>query len=59
MSMDTIERHGQLYEYDADFDVYRRVPDQQPLTRLQRIVYWLTAIALTIFTIWTIIHEHF
>ena len=53
MDDDTITRsNGQRYAYDADFDVYRRVPEPQELTHMSQygwIYISVFALALSVY----------
>lgn len=45
----TIIRNGSRYEYDADFDVYRRVPEPSELTHMSQYGWiYVTAILCAI-----------
>lgn len=44
--MDKIQRNGHIYEYDADFDVYRRV--SEPVSMSQRYGWLVAILVLTI-----------
>lgn len=46
MCMDKIQRNGHTYEYDSDFDVYRRVPE--PITLKERYGWLVAILVLTI-----------
>jgi len=49
-NMNRIEHNGQTYEYDADFDVFRRVPEPHELTHMAKfgwIYFCVVAIAFS------------
>ena len=48
--MDRIEHNGRQYEYDADFDVFRRVPEPQDLTHMSQFGWIYFCIAALAFS---------
>jgi hypothetical protein len=51
----TIIRNGSRYEYDADFDVYRRVPDPSELTHMSQygwIYLCVFSLAISVYMTW-------
>lgn len=46
---------GSRYEYDADFDLYRRVPDAQELTHMGQygwIYICVLSLAISVYMTW-------
>jgi hypothetical protein len=56
MNNDIVVRsNGQRYEYDADFDVYRRVPEPHELTHMGRygwIYISVLSLAISAYMTW-------
>jgi hypothetical protein len=48
MDKDTIERNGAVYDYDADFDIYRRRPPAAEPTFREQFGWIFVTLVLTI-----------
>ena len=46
--MNRIEHNGREYEYDADFDVFRPVPEAQELTHMSQYgwIYFIAVVTV-------------